>query len=123
MSERVQRWIDGYVTAWNSNEPADIRALFTDDATYLTAPFREPWRGPDDIVTKWLERKDEPGDTSFTWEQIGEDGDRAFVQGVTVYERATFSNLWVIDFAPNGRAVAFTEWWMDQSDSDAASEE
>jgi hypothetical protein len=25
----VQAWIDGYVRAWNSNDPADIRALFT----------------------------------------------------------------------------------------------
>ncbi|MGN6127755.1 MAG: nuclear transport factor 2 family protein, partial [Humibacter sp.] len=72
--------------------------------------------GADEIVAQWLERRDEPGDASFTWQQIGEDGDRAFVQGTTVYEPTTFSNLWVIDFAPDGRAVAFTEWWMDQSE-------
>ncbi len=25
---RVQAWVDGYVRAWNSNDPADIRAIF-----------------------------------------------------------------------------------------------
>lgn len=115
MAERVQNWIDGYVRAWGSNAPDDIRELFTEDAVYYTAPFREPWRGVDDIVEQWLVRKDEPGDASFTWKQVGEDGDRAFVQGETVYADTTFSNLWVIDFASDGRAAAFTEWWMDQS--------
>ncbi|NNC11781.1 nuclear transport factor 2 family protein [Planctomonas sp. JC2975] len=115
MSELVQHWIEGYLRAWESNEPDDIRALFTDDATYRTAPFRDPWRGADDIVTEWIRRKDEPGDAAFTWELSGEDGDRAFVQGTTVYDDITYSNLWVIDFAPDGRAAAYTEWWMDRA--------
>jgi ketosteroid isomerase-like protein len=116
MSERVQRWIDGYVKAWQTNDPNDIGALFTPDAVYYTAPFREPWRGADAIVTEWIARKDEPGDAAFTWHRLGEDGDRAFVDGTTIYSTTTFSNLWVIDFAPDGRARTFTEWWMDQSD-------
>ena len=28
----------------------------------------------------------------------------------------TYSNLWVIRFAPDGRAREFTEWWMKQPD-------
>ncbi|MGN6203307.1 nuclear transport factor 2 family protein [Humibacter sp.] len=115
MTEGVQNWMDGYVRAWESNAPDDIRALFTEEAVYYTAPFREPWRGVDDIVTKWLERKDEPGDASFTWHQVGEDGDRVFIQGKTVYSDTTFSNLWMLDFAADGRVASFTEWWMDQS--------
>jgi hypothetical protein len=35
-----------------------------------------------------------------------------------VYEGgSTYSNLWVIRLDAEGRARAFTEWWMDQSDS------
>ncbi len=29
--EQVSIWIDGYVRAWNSNDPQDISKLFTDD--------------------------------------------------------------------------------------------
>jgi len=58
----VRDWTDRYVKAWGSNDPEDIGSLFTDDATYLTAPWREPWRGRDGIVEGWLDRKDAPGD-------------------------------------------------------------
>ena len=42
---RVRAWVDGYVRAWNSNDPAAIGALFTEDAAYHTEPYGEPWRG------------------------------------------------------------------------------
>lgn len=38
----VSGWIDGYVRAWQSNAPADIRALFTEDALYYPEPCAEP---------------------------------------------------------------------------------
>src|SRR5687767_5642522 len=56
-ARRVQAWIDGYVRAWNSNDPADIRALFTQDAAYLSEPYSRPWRGQDEIVRQWLDRR------------------------------------------------------------------
>ena len=45
---------------------------------------------------------------------LGSDAGRAFVQGVTVYAGGsrTYDNLWVIDLAEDGRASAFTEWFM-----------
>jgi ketosteroid isomerase-like protein len=57
----VRAWIDGYVRAWNSNDPADIRALFTQDAAYYTEPYGPPWEGRDEIVRQWLDRKDGGG--------------------------------------------------------------
>jgi uncharacterized protein (TIGR02246 family) len=66
-ARRVHAWIDSYIQAWNSNDPADIRALFTQDAAYHTEPYSPPWRGRDEIVRQWLDRKDEPGQTEFRW--------------------------------------------------------
>jgi len=66
-ARRVQAWIDGYVRAWNSNNPADIRALFTQDAAYYTEPYGPPWEGRDEIVRQWLDRKDEPGQAQFRY--------------------------------------------------------
>ena len=105
-------WIAAYVRAWNTNDPDDIRALFTDDATYYTAPFRPPWVGREDIVEKWLERKDEPGETTFDWSPIVLTDDLAIIQGTTTYPDETFSNLWVIRLEQDGRCSEFTEWWM-----------
>ena len=39
MADVVTTWIEGYVRAWNSNDPDDIGSLFTMDAEYSTAPL------------------------------------------------------------------------------------
>lgn len=122
----------GYRAAWESNDPEAIGALFTDDALYYAEPYSEPFRGRDEIVAKWLERKDEPGSTNFTWTTLAHHDGLAFVQGETDYGSIKYSNLWVIRLAPSGgsdvpaasdftaatefpAATEFTEWWMDQS--------
>ena len=38
---------------------------FSPDAGYHTEPYRPPWRGRDELVRRWLGRKDEPGETEF----------------------------------------------------------
>jgi hypothetical protein len=110
----VTDWIDGYVRAWNSNDPQDIDALFTDDATYRTEPFAEPWRGRAEIVERWLERKDEPGSSEFAWKPLAAASDLAIVEGTTRYREPphTYSNLWVIRLDADGRCREFIEWWM-----------
>jgi len=114
-ADRVTAWIDGYVRAWNSNDPADIGALFTDDARYYTAPYRPPWRGRDEVIREWLARRDEPGETTFEWKPVVVTDEVAVVQGTTRYPEQTYSNLWVIRLDADGRCREFTEWWMDQA--------
>jgi uncharacterized protein (TIGR02246 family) len=110
----VDRWMQGYIKAWESNDPSDIGALFTDDAVYYTAPHREPWRGRDGIVESWLDRKDEAGDWSFRYEIIAVCDDLAFVRGWTEYRtNPDYANLWVIRLTAEGRSSEYTEWWME----------
>jgi SnoaL-like protein len=115
----VTTWIDGYVQAWNSNDPAQIGALFTEDADYYTAPFRAPWHGREQIVTSWLEDRDEPGETTFDWSPVTVTDEVAIIQGTTSYPDRTFSNLWVIRLDSGGRCREFTEWWMEHPASPA----
>ena len=112
----VRRWVDGYVTAWNSNAEADIVALFTEDAKYYTEPHAKPWSGHETIVTEWLGAKDEPGETTFEYRVIAIDRDLAIVKGQTTYRDPpkTYSNLWEIRLTPDRRAYEFVEWWMEQ---------
>jgi len=112
-SDRTTNWVDGYVRAWRSNDPDDIRALFTNDAVYLLAPDAEPLRGHEGIVAGWLEHADQDGEWSFEWKPLHEASDLAFVEGRTEYPaERDYLNLWVIRFAPDGRATEFTEWYM-----------
>jgi hypothetical protein len=113
----VREWMQGYLRAWTSNDPADITALFTEDATYRTDPWSTPAAGHPAIVALWLEHRDEPGTWGFEWQPVAIADDLAIVQGETRYDEGTvYSNLWLIRLAPDGRATEFTEWWMDQSD-------
>ena len=104
-------WIEGYKKAWASNARDDVSALFTPDASYRFAPNDEPRRGIDAIFAEWVD------DAAFTFEYevLSDDGALAFVQGVTSYpapRNEQYDNLWVIRFAPDGRATEFTEWYI-----------
>jgi uncharacterized protein (TIGR02246 family) len=117
-ARHVQAWVDGYVRAWNSNDPATIGGLFTSNAAYYTEPYSAPWRGRDEIVQRWLEHKDEPGETEFDWHPLTASAEVAVVQGKTIYHNPprTYSNLWVIRLDAEGRCTEFTEWWMQHPD-------
>jgi hypothetical protein len=115
MSAGIASWIDGYRRAWESNDPADITALFTGDAVYHPSPAGETWVGLDAIVAGWLESRDEPGDTTFTWVPLVDTPELGIAQCVSDYgatSGAVYDNLWVIRFAPDGRATEFTDWWV-----------
>lgn len=115
--ESVEKWLALYRTAWDSNAPDDIRALFVDDGEYLTGPYDKPWRGHDEIVAKWLEYADQPGDAEFVGRAVAADGDLGFIEGRTDYrDGRTYANLWVVEFADDGRARKFTEWCVTEPD-------
>jgi hypothetical protein len=116
MSDAVRTWMEKYIAAWTTNEPADIKALFTEQAVYATRPHDpDAWRGREQIVERWLVERDEPEEWTFDWNLLGTDGGLAFVQGFTHYfgDRPSYDNLWVIRLEPDGRASEFTEWFME----------
>ena len=136
----ARTWVEGYVRAWRSNDrgeigigrvvvavqpPAGASSAIASSpfvATYRASPDGEPITGRESIIGWWLENADAPDETTFSFDVIGTDGPRAFVQGVTVYRAKddrparTYDNLWVIDLADDGRASAFTEWYMRRRD-------
>lgn len=113
--DAVTAWMDNYQRAWASNDPAEIGALFAEDAAYFPEPWATPWRGREEIVAKWLARKDEPDTWVFSWHPLTVGDDLAIIEGETVYPDRRYSNLWVLRLDQTGQARQFTEWWMDQS--------
>ncbi len=113
--DAVTAWIENYRAAWRSNDPALIAGLFAEDAAYFPEPFGAPWRGRDEIVARWLARKDEADTWTFEWHPLVVTQDLAVIEGETVYPDRRYSNLWVLRLDEVGQARQFTEWWMDQS--------
>jgi hypothetical protein len=108
-------WVEGYLRAWNSNDPKDIGLLFSDDASYCTGPFDEPWRGREAIIDEWLSHKDEPGSFTFEYELAATEGDLGVIRALTRYMTPAreYSNIWFIKLNEKGESVEFTEWWVE----------
>lgn len=130
---RFAAWLRGYIDAWRSGERAAVEALFTEDATYAFAPFQPPVVGRPAIVAMWLKDPDKPGSWSADYRPLAIDGDVAVAEGETSYRHADgasqdvdYRNIFVCEFAPDGRCRSFVEWYMtvpqarEQEDEPAA---
>ena len=115
-----EQWLQRYRTAWATDDPQEIGALFTEDAVYSPWPFSKPWAGRERIVAKWVERGDSKNPWQFESEVVAVDGDTGVVKGLTTYPahddqpEDAYSNIWVIRLEPDGRARSFAEWWIQR---------
>jgi uncharacterized protein (TIGR02246 family) len=116
----IEGWLAAYRHAWGTDDPDDVAALFTEDATYSPWPFSKPWEGRDAIVAKWVERGDSKNPWSFDGEVLAVEGDTGVIKGLTTYPahddeaEDAYSNIWVVRLAPDGRARSFAEWWVQR---------
>ena len=114
----AQRFLDGYLDAWRSNDPEAVRALFSVDAVYRSGPGHlPPVEGSDAIVAHWLEEQDEPDTWEFDGAVVSESGNAAIIRGVTSYssgpKSGLYDNTWLLRFDDAGRAVEFQDWWFE----------
>lgn len=109
-------WVQGYIRAWQSNAPQDIRSLFATHARYRTGPFDAPWDGRDAIVDQWIRRQDDFGNVRFSYEILAVNEQVGVLQGWTTYlrPRREYSNIWVVHFNNQGECTEFTEWWIER---------
>ena len=118
----VQDWLDRYIAAWRANERGPIDALFTEDVVYRWRPYESypAAHGIDAVVDAWLgETRDEPDAWEARYEPYAVEGDRAVATGISRYfatdveSERTYSNCFLLRFAPDGRCAEFTEFYME----------
>lgn len=112
--QSVRAWVADYERMWRTAGTEGLADLFTDDATYLMAPFEEPHHGLAAIRALWDAERTGP-DEEFTMasEPVAVEPPRAVVRVEVHYRRPTrtaFRDLWILEFAPDGRCRAFEEW-------------
>jgi hypothetical protein len=118
--EAFQAWLDRYVAAWKSYDPASIGDLFAVDATYRYHPEDDPVRGRAAIVEGWLRDRDEPGTYDGRYEPLAIDASNGnhVASGWSRYFttagdlRDEYWNVFLVRFDDAGRATDFTEWWI-----------
>ena len=119
----VQDWLDRYVEAWRTYDPAIIGDLFAVDATYRYQPYNPPIVGREAIVADWRQDQDDPDRWEAHYEPYAVEGDRAVAVGESRYTNADGSlrdlyyNLWTLQFDDEGRCTDFVEYFMALPDS------
>ena len=109
----ANRWLQAYVAAWRSYDPAAIADLFAEDATYRYHPWDDPLEGRDAIVADWLANKDDPGAWEASYAAWAVEGDRVVATGTSRYDdsdgKRLYHNVFLIIFDGDGRCREFTE--------------
>lgn len=123
--ERCQltEWLDRYERAWRTRGTDALAELFTEDASYSTAPYENPHRGLAAITRMWeAERAGHDEDFSMSSETVAVEGDtgvaRIEVQYGTPEERGErdhrqrqeYRDLWVVRLNDAGLCFHFEEW-------------
>ncbi len=108
------RWIAAYERAWRTPGTDAVGDLFTEAATYSTAPFEPPHEGLEAIAKMWDAERDSPDEGfELRWELVAVEGDTGVARIEVRYpekEAGLYRDLWVIRLDPDGRCRAFEEW-------------
>jgi SnoaL-like domain len=110
----LARWIDAYERAWRTAGTDSLAELFAPDASYRTAPYREPHRGLEAIAGLWEAERRGP-DEAFTMksEIVAVEGDTGVARIEVAYGPPVdreWRDVWIVRLDEHGRAVAFEEW-------------
>jgi ketosteroid isomerase-like protein len=109
----LSRWVDAYERAWRAPGVEALDALFTEDATYSTAPYESPHAGLAAIRAMW-EAGRSPGEAfSMASEVVAVEGDVGVVRVAVHYTAPRdqeYRDLWIVRLAPDGRCASFEEW-------------
>jgi hypothetical protein len=125
----AQAWLDRYVAAWLTYDPAAIGDLFSADVTYRYHPYDEPVVGRDAVVASWLgaddsadaSTRDAPGTYDASYTPYAIDGDAVVATGTSSYRdepggpvTTIFHNCFVMRFDGEGRCREFTEYYTKE---------
>ena len=119
----AQRWLDAYVHAWETYDPAEIGALFTEEAEYRWHPWDEGDRvalGREAIVKIWLDNKDASGTYVGEYRPLLVHDHTVVAVGTSRYYADStrrklvraYHNLWIVELDDSGRCSSFVEWYM-----------
>jgi ketosteroid isomerase-like protein len=128
MDQKIaQAWLDRYVKAWESYDPDDISALFSEDVLYRYHPYDEPIVGRQAVVASWLgedvskdaSSRDAAGTYEAEYIPIAIDGDTVVATGTSRYREQrggpivrVYENCFVMRFDDEDRCCEFTEYYI-----------
>jgi ketosteroid isomerase-like protein len=122
--EQIRQWVIAYERAWRTDGTGSLSELFSEDATYSTAPFEAPHRGLQAIASMWERERDGP-DESFVMnnEVLAVEGDTGVVRVEVRYgppKDRLYRDLWIVRLDADGRCTHFEEWPFSPPEGEGA---
>lgn len=112
----LAEWVERYGRAWETGDAELVLSLFTEDASYRSSPFREPFLGNDEIRAYWRRSTDSQRETRVQMGRPFVDGARVTVEWWTtmIDERGevTLPGCLILRFEADGRCSDLREYWL-----------
>jgi uncharacterized protein (TIGR02246 family) len=107
-------WLEGYERAWRTPGSEALADLFTEDATYSTAPYQNPHQGREAIAEMWqAERLGPDEEFEMITDVVAVEGDTGVVRIKVHYgppKEKEYRDLWIVRLDEAGRCSYFEEW-------------
>lgn len=121
MPRNVTEWVESYRLAWENRDPAAAASLFSDDATYRSNIFEDPYRGRDGVEGYWRSVTTSQSDVRVEMGQPFADGSRVAVEFWTNMsvdgEDVTLPGCLLLDFTDEWLCSGLREYWHFQPGS------
>jgi uncharacterized protein (TIGR02246 family) len=110
-ADAVMAWVARYERAWRAADASAVAGLFTEQAEYLVSPYDPVRTGHAAIEEFWTVDEGVPFEVEAR--PVAVQGRTAVVRLVVNYlgeAPQEYSDLWVLEFAADGRVARFEEW-------------
>jgi SnoaL-like domain len=108
-------WIETYGRAWETGDEELVITLFTDDASYRSSPFREPFLGHEAIRAYWRRGAGAQRETRVRMGRPFVDAERVAVEWWTTMiddgKEVTLPGCLLLRFEGDGRCSDLREYW------------
>ena len=108
----VERWLADYERLWRTPGVDHLGELFTADAAYRASPYESALTG--DALAQFWDAERVSADEAFDMRSdiVALDGNTAVVRVEVDYLTTgnRWRDLWIIEFADDGRCRGFEEW-------------
>ena len=111
--EQAHEWAQRYFEAWKTNDGALVASLFSEDAVYFYGPFREPARGRDEIVRRWMGGVQEDVVTAF--EVVAVRDGTAVIHWNVAFAKQAMAGVLIVQFDAAGQCREHREWYAERA--------